>query len=195
MAPQRNGVGMTAPHEIAVPGPAAAFAAALSAQLPVIETGRLRLRAPGLADFPLWADIFTGPAGTHLGGPFDRDDAFTEYAAAVGLWFLRGHGVWAVDTREGELVGFVLVGFEPGDAEPELGYLFASAAHGKGYATEAAAAARAYAVDRLPSLVSYIDPANTPSRRVVARLGAHPDGLRDGAEVWRHHPATEPAHG
>jgi hypothetical protein len=64
-----------APHEIAVPGPAADFAARLSAQLPVIETARLRLRAPSLADFDAWAEIFTGPAGPHLGGPFSRDEA------------------------------------------------------------------------------------------------------------------------
>lgn len=185
---------MTAPHETPIPGPLSAFAAALSAQLPVIETPRLRLRAPELGDFPVWADILTGPAGVHLGGPFDRDEAFTEYAATVGLWLLRGHGVWAVETRGGELVGFVLIGFEPGDAEPELGYLFASAAHGRGYATEAAQAARAHAAN-LPSLVSYIDPVNAPSRRVAARLGARPDGMLDGAEVWRHHPEPRTAHG
>ena len=40
-----------APHEIAIPGPAAHFAATLSGMLPEIETARLRLRAPRLSDF------------------------------------------------------------------------------------------------------------------------------------------------
>ena len=83
---------MTAPHETPIPGRAAEFAAMLGAQLPVIETARLRLRGPRLDDFDAWAEIFTGPAGPHLGGPFDRDAAFTEFAATCGLWLLRGHG-------------------------------------------------------------------------------------------------------
>ncbi len=104
---------MIAPHECPIPGPAADFAATLAAQLPVIETARLRLRAPRLADFDAWAEIFGGPAGPQLGGPFDRDDAFTDFAATCGLWLLRGHGVWTVEPKVGgEVLGFVLIGFE-----------------------------------------------------------------------------------
>jgi RimJ/RimL family protein N-acetyltransferase len=179
-----------APHEIAVPGPAATFAARLSGLLPEIETDRLRLRAPRLGDFDAWAEIFTGPAAPHLGGPFTRDEAFTEFAATVGTWLLRGHGLWAVETHAGELQGFVLIGFEPGDLEPELGYLFRPAAAGLGYATEAATAARDHAltVVGLPSLVSYVDPANAASARLAARLGARRDSSHDGSDVWRHAP-------
>lgn len=178
-----------APHEIALPGPAAAFAATLCAQLPVIETARLRLRAPGLSDFDAWAEIFTGPAGPHLGGPFTRDEAFTEFAATCGLWLLRGHGVLTVEPKAGgEPLGFVLIGFEPGDQEPELGYLFRPAAEGRGYATEAAAALRDHAFDALgmERLVSYIDPDNAGSLRVARRLGATRTAELDGAEVWAH---------
>ena len=41
-----------APHEIAIPGPAAHFAATLSGMLPEIETARLRLRAMARVRFP-----------------------------------------------------------------------------------------------------------------------------------------------
>ena len=190
---------MTAPHERPTPGPAADFAATLAAQLPVIETARLRLRAPALSDFDAWAEIFTGPAGPHLGGPFDRDDAFTEFAATCGLWLLRGHGLWTVEPKSGGAVlGFVLIGFEPGDQEPELGYLFRQAAEGQGYATEAAAAMRdhAFRVLELDRLVSYIDPENARSTRVAERLGATRVGDFDGAQVWVHRsvaPQTGPA--
>jgi RimJ/RimL family protein N-acetyltransferase len=184
---------MTAPHEIPLPGPAADAALALCAHLPGAETARLRLRAPRLEDFEPWAEIFCGPADPALGGPFDRDAAFAEFAAACGMWLLRGHGPWTVERREGgDPLGFVLIGFEPGDAEPELGFLFRPAAEGQGFAAEAALAARALALGPLglPSLVSYIDPANDRSRRLAARLGARHEGMRDGAEVWRHAPPS-----
>lgn len=175
-------------HETPIPGPAADFAATLAARLPVLTTARLRLRAPALADFDAFAEIFCGPEGLHLGGPFDRDEAFGEFAAACGIWLLRGHGLWAVEPKAGgALLGFVLIGFEAGDLEPELGYLFRPAARGQGFAAEAATAARDHArALRLPSLVSYINPANAPSLRLAARLGARPDGMTDGSAVWRH---------
>jgi RimJ/RimL family protein N-acetyltransferase len=186
---------MTAPHERPIPGPAADFAATLAAELPVIETARLRLRAPCLSDFDAWAEILTGPAGPHLGGPFDRDDAFTEFAAACGLWLLRGHGVLTVEPLAGgQVLGFVLIGFEPGDQEPELGYLFRPMAEGQGYATEAARALRDHAVGPLglATLVSYIDPENPRSIRLAERLGAVRAGDLDGAQVWLHRAVASP---
>lgn len=180
---------MTAPHERPIPGPSADFAATLAAQLPVIETARLRLRAPRLSDFDAWAEIFCGPAGPHLGGPFDRDEAFTEFAATCGTWLLRGYGLWTVEPKAGETVlGFVLIGFEPGDQEPELGYLFRPTAEGHGFATEAAAALRdhAFGAFGLDRLVSYIDPQNARSARVAERLGAVRASDFDGAQVWVH---------
>ncbi|QYK40964.1 MAG: GNAT family N-acetyltransferase [Paracoccaceae bacterium] len=187
---------MTAPHEIAFAGPAADLAATLAAGVPVIDTPRLRLRAPGLHDLPAWLSIFTTERAAHICGPFSRDDAFTEFAATVGLWLLRGHGPWAVERRDGGgTIGFVLVGFEAGDREPELGFLFTAEGEGHGFAQEAALAARDWALRdmRLPRLVSYIAPGNVRSRALARRLGARPDGMVDGAEVWRHAPGTETA--
>lgn len=183
------------PHETPMAGPAADFAVALSAHLPVLETLRLRLRAVTLADFPHWAEVLMGPAAPWLGGPFDRDDAFLEFAVSVGGWLLRGHGPWAVDRKaDGETLGFVLIGFEPGDAEPELGFLFRSMAEGQGYATEAAAAARdhAFSVMGMDRLVSYIAPENARSIAVAQRLGAMREGELDGSQIWVHRPVARP---
>ena len=64
--------------------------------------------------------------------------------------------------------------------------------HGRGYATEAAARARAYAFQELqwPTAVSYIVAENLPSRRVAERLGATRDGTTElkgtAVDVWRH---------
>ncbi|MEO1239172.1 MAG: GNAT family N-acetyltransferase, partial [Pseudomonadota bacterium] len=63
---------------------------------------------------------------------------------------------------------------------------------GKGYATEAATAARDWAVSTLSParLVSFIDPANTASQAVAKRLGADNSGRRAAhnpdCEVWDH---------
>ena len=124
---------------------AAAFAAALCAQLPVLETACLRLRAPHMGDFDAWAEILCGPAAQVVGGPVTRDEAFAEFAS-LGTWLLRGHGLWTVEPLAGGApLGFVLIGFEPGDREPELVNLFRSTAEGQSHAFEAATAARDHA--------------------------------------------------
>lgn len=187
---------IAAPHLVPAKGVAADLAAHLRKGLPVLETDRCTLRAPVLADAAVWIAIMAADTEGHMGGPFHPDDAFNEFAATVGLWLLRGHGLWTVTDKAGIVLGFVLVGFEPGDQEPELGFLFSENARGKGYATEAAAAARRHALDvlRLPSLVSYIAPRNTASQRLAQRLGARLDGFNaycndpQPSQVWRHAP-------
>ena len=176
------------PHETPTAGNASDFASALANRLPLLETERLRLRAPTLEDFPVWAQILCGPAGPHLGGPFTREEAFTEFCAVTGMWLLRGHGLWSVEDATETLLGFVHLGFEPGDQEPELGFLFSEGAEGKGYAQEAARALKDHALNELvmPSLVSYVDPANTRALRLAERLGASREADLDGATVWRH---------
>jgi RimJ/RimL family protein N-acetyltransferase len=180
-----------APHLTPLPGPAADFGAALRTRLPRIETPRCVLRAPRLEDAPAWIAIMAPDAEGHLGGPHTEDRAFTEFAATVGLWLLRGHGLWTVTDHGDRVLGFVLVGFEPGDQAPELGWLFLPEARGQGLAAEAAAAARAHALGPLglPELVSYIDPGNTASRRLAERLGARREPAPvEGALVYRHSP-------
>jgi len=159
----------------AIPADVAARFAAL---IPALETERLSLRAPTPADFPLYADIMCGPRSDGLGGPYSREDAWWDFAQMASGWVLHGHGGWAVDTKDGTHVGFALIGFEPGDQEPELGYLFAESAEGNGYATDAARAVKAYAFGdlKLATLVSYITFGNARSERVAERLGATKQG-------------------
>ncbi|MGB5066295.1 MAG: GNAT family N-acetyltransferase [Albidovulum sp.] len=174
---------MIRPWEQPSTGPAAAFAASLCALIPAIETGNLRLRAPRIGDFDDWAAIECDERGRYLGGPMRREDSWLDFTQATATWLLRGHGLWSVESKaDRALFGFVLIGFEPGDHEPELGYLFSEAAEGRGLALEAARAARSHAFDTLgwDTLVSYIDHGNDRSVRLAERLGATRD---QGAEA------------
>lgn len=172
-------------------GAAATFALALQGRLPTLATERLILRAPRVADFDTFAEIACSERGRHLGGPMPREDAWADFASMTGGWLLHGHGLWTIGAPEG-VAGFVLLGFEPGDREPELGFLLAAQAEGRGYALEAARAARAHAFDTFGwcTLVSYIDPANARAIALACRLGAEPDGeIADGAGrtlIFRH---------
>jgi RimJ/RimL family protein N-acetyltransferase len=88
----------------------------------------------------------------------------------------RGFGLWLVEVREsGEFVGDC--GLTPQDVdgatEIEVGFHVRRSLQGRGYATEAAAAARDYARDvlGLGRLVAIIHPGNVASQRVAEKIG------------------------
>ncbi|MEL6167508.1 MAG: GNAT family N-acetyltransferase [Pseudomonadota bacterium] len=175
---------MTAFHERPSSGPTARRARILQAILPVIETSRLRLRAPRIEDFEAFAGMVLGPGGRFFGHPKSREDAWGEFIQLTGTWLLRGHGVWAVTEKpDPAVIGFVQIGAEPGDNEPELGYIFAPEVQGRGLATEAAMAARDQALgpDALDRLVSYIHPENSASIALATRIGGHLDPIAEAA--------------
>lgn len=184
---------MIARHEQATPGPAEDLAAKFNALAPVIQTKRSRLRAPVLSDFPACAEIACSTRGRFVGGPMSREDAWSDFAAMVAGWSLHGHGGFAIEDPEGGVLGFVILGLEPGDHEVELGFALTEAAEGQGYAEEAARAVRNWAAQdlKLTQLVSYIDPANSRSIALAERLGATRDAqaeaaFEDGTHVYRH---------
>ena len=111
----------------------------------------------------------------------------------VAGWSLHGHGGLTIEDAEGVVLGFVVLGLEPGDHEVELGYSLTEAAEGHGFAEEAARALREWAEIelRLTRLVSYIDPENTRSAALAKRLGATRDAkaeaaIGEGTHVYRH---------
>lgn len=185
---------MTPRFERPTPGPATQLAAKISGCVPVITTDRFTLRAPVLSDFPACAEIICDERGRFIGGPLSRDDAWFEFTAMVSGWMLHGHGGFAIEDRiTGDVMGFVVLGLEPGDFEVELGFALIKAAEGKGVAHECARAVRYWAEDelRLTGLVSYIDPENTRSVALAKRLGADRDAkaeaeFDDGTCVYRH---------
>ena len=110
-----------------------------------------------------------------------ESDAFVDRAAA--LIDERGWGLWAVEVREvAPFVGFVglnVPSFMP-DAV-EIGWRLAKEHWGNGYATEAAREALRYGFDELglQEIVSFTVVANTPSRRVMERIGMTHEPERD----------------
>ena len=165
---------MTARHLSATPGPAEAIAATFAARVPHLETARTRLRAPCLGDFDAYRQIVGSERGRHMGGPMDDEDAWFDFISLSSSWMLHGHGGWSVEERAtGDLLGFVLLGLEPGDRDVELGFLFLETAEGRGYAFESAVAVRDWAFHelRLASLDSYIAKTNERSLALARRLG------------------------
>ena len=162
-------------HLLPTIGPAEEIAAIFAALVPLLETERTRLRAPRLDDFDAYRDIVGTERGRFMGGPMSDEDAWFDFISMSSSWILHGHGGWAVECRESsDLLGFVVLGLEPGDQDVELGFLFTEAAEGKGYAFEAAVAARDWAFRELslPSLDSYIAEKNHRSIALAKRLGA-----------------------
>ncbi|MGR3453942.1 GNAT family N-acetyltransferase [Pseudooceanicola sp.] len=166
------------PCETAPSGASARLARRVAAGIPELVTERLRLRAPLCEDFAIYAEIVLGPRGKHL-GLATREEAWLDFAQMVAGWTLRGHGVWTVEPKDGgEAFGFVLLGFDQEDPEPELGYLFTGRAEGRGIASEAARAARDFAFAELgwKTLTSYVADGNARSAALAERLGGKLDG-------------------
>ena len=166
----------------------------ISADVPVLTTDRLTLRAPQPADFEAFAAFYASDRSRGAGGPLDRPAAWRGFAAEIGHWVIHGYGNWIVEVTEtGKAVGQVGFWNPEGWSEVEIGWTMYQGSEGKGYAFEAAMAARAYAYDALGwgPLTSVIAPGNTRSEALAARLGARPE--RDWtspsgkpAVIWRH---------
>ena len=169
-------------------GPQRVTAQAMQALVPVLRTKRLTLRAPCLDDYAALKRIMEEPTARFM---FDAMpsaiEGWLDFAQLTSGWLLRGHGPWAIE-QDGEIRGFVSVHFEYGDKEPELGFMLLPEAQGKGFAFEAAKAARAYAFEalKMPTLVSYIDKENTRSIALAERLG----GTRDSAAEAENGPSS-----
>jgi RimJ/RimL family protein N-acetyltransferase len=169
---------------------------AMPLPIPVLETERLILREPREDDFQAMLAFNDSPRAAFVGGQRDRQLVWRGLLANIGLWALRGHGFFSVDTKAGAFIGRVGVLFHDGWDEPELGWHLFDGFEGHGYCAEAARAARADYHARLSRapLISYIDPANPKSEAVARRLGAAPERetvfFDKTINVWRH-PAPE----
>jgi RimJ/RimL family protein N-acetyltransferase len=149
--------------------------------MPNIDTERLTLRVPTLADFDdskaMWGDP---EVVRHIGGvPFTEEECWARLHRYVGHWALLGCGMWVLREKEtGSFIGEA--GFlevkraivPPFDA-PEVGWALARAAHGKGYATEAVRAVLTWGEAHFGTtrFACMIDPGNHASERVAEKVG------------------------
>jgi RimJ/RimL family protein N-acetyltransferase len=167
--------------------------------IPVIETERLILRAPRVSDLEAMLAFNASPRSGFLGGGAPRQAVWRALLANIGHWAVRGFGFWTVENRAGEIVGRVGVIDHDEWPEPELGWHLFDGHEGRGYALEAALAARTDAQRRLglPPLMSLIDPANARSIALALRMGAVAESetiepnLRTPVRLFRHPRGTE----
>ena len=142
---------------------------------PTLETDRLLLRAPALQDLDAMTEFYASERSRFVGGPQSRELVWRTLAMEAGHWALQGFGRWTlVEKDTGAPIGTVGLWHPEGFPERELGWDLFNGATGKGYATEAALAARRFAYDTLgwTTLISLIADGNTGSEGVANRLGA-----------------------
>ncbi|WP_299935692.1 GNAT family N-acetyltransferase [uncultured Pelagimonas sp.] len=166
-----------APCEKHRPGPAARQAARLGGKIPSLDTRRLQIRAPRIYDFKAYAKIMESDRSILMGGPFSRKEAWAEFTSYSALWMLHGHGLWTIDAQTTPSAGFILLGYEYDDPEPELGIFLSDDAEGQGIAEEAMIAVRDYAFEALKwdSVASFVDQDNDRCIKLMERLNATRD--------------------
>ena len=145
--------------------------------IPTIETERLRLREWRISDFDGFLALKTDKElqKYYLGGTRSKEQAWDDFCVISGQWVLRGVGIFLIaDRKTDEAIGFTGFWFPLDQDVPELCWALFPGNMGKGYATEAAIAARKWVYERrsFSRLVSYIHPDNKTSCAVAERLGA-----------------------
>jgi RimJ/RimL family protein N-acetyltransferase len=114
------------------------------------------------------------------GVPVSREDTWRKLIAGQGLWAVLGFGYWAVENKaDGAYLGQLgFADFKRGmtpsiEGLPEIGWMLAPHAQGKGIATEAALGALGWADEALAGreIVAIIDQDNLASIRVAEKAG------------------------
>ena len=146
---------------------------------PVLETERLILRAPQMSDFDAFEAFLATDRAEFVGGPYTHHQSWRAFGHFVGIWALRGCGMFVMeDTETGAPLGSAGPWHPVNWPDTEIGWSIWSAnAEGKGIAFEAASAARDYAYKTLgwTTAVSYIDNGNDRSVALAERMGARLD--------------------
>ena len=153
---------------------------------PTLQTARLVLRPFEERDLDAYTAVLAaGPVrrSLHLPDDVGREEAWRQMAMWRGQWELRGTGQWALEERStGAFVG------RAGTHRPEradwpgveVGWALHPDHWGRGFATEAGAAAvdHAFAALGAEELWSVILPDNQRSQAVARRLGFVLDRLQ-----------------
>ena len=146
-----------------------------------VETRRLRLRVPELADAPALMTIIWDPEVvekrqvTLLEPPGGLDLARKNTGDMIRHWQVRGYGHWCVvEKSTGQVIGCVGV-YHPERPWPgvDIGWVFHRSRWGHGFATEAATAALQWiwTNTRIDRVVSLIGPDDVRSQRIAVKIG------------------------
>jgi RimJ/RimL family protein N-acetyltransferase len=154
---------------------------------PILETPRLSLREMTWDDLDFLATLLADPrVMQHYPNCCTREEARAWMSRILERYEQHGHAFWLTSLRATEEpIGQVgLLGQHvDGVDETEIGYMIHAPHWRQGYALEAAAGVRDYAISTLGKrrLISLIRPANIPSQRVSLRVGMKPERLI----MWR----------
>ena len=155
----------------------------------VLETDRLLLRPPVPEDAEALSPLYADPEVMRYlgdGRTLEREETERSVRRMIEAWKADGFGLFTTVRKKDEaVVGRVgLIVWNPetwqttragadGPTELEVGYTLGRPFWGRGYATEAAAAARDFAVGRLGArrLIALIIYGNDASQNVARKLG------------------------
>jgi RimJ/RimL family protein N-acetyltransferase len=143
------------------------------------------LRAHHAADLTALTALWQDPDVTrHIGGKcFSREEVWGKLLRYAGMWQLLGFGYWVIEEKATRAVIGEL-GFADFKREiderfarlPEIGWVLAPAAQGRGYATEAVRSVVAWGDERLGTdeTMCLISRSNQASIRVAVKTGYIP---------------------
>ncbi|MEM1233295.1 MAG: GNAT family N-acetyltransferase [Pseudomonadota bacterium] len=161
---------------------------------PTLQTERLTLLALGERHFGPLAEFYAADRSSFVGGPLTPERTWRVLATEIGHWSLRGYGRFAVELSEtGQMVGLVGPWNPEGWPEPELGWDLMNGFEGRGYAAEAARAARdwVYSKKGWTTAISLTADGNVASAKLAQRLecihsGRFTHEIFGEMDVWRH---------
>jgi len=150
--------------------------------VPILRTERLTLRGHRIEDFRHSAAMWADPKVVrHISGkPLTEEESWTKFLRYVGHWAVSGFGYWvAEENATGAFIGEIGFADYKRDLRPslsgmpEIGWVIASPAHGKGYATEAVRAIVAWGDAHFGPIQTacIIAPENLASIRVATKCG------------------------
>ncbi|MBL4600095.1 MAG: GNAT family N-acetyltransferase [Rhizobiaceae bacterium] len=117
---------------------------------PILETARTIMRCPQLQDFEASAKMWADPKVVEFitGKPSTFEESWARLLRNIGHWHALGYGGWIIEDKQtGKFLGQVGLGDKKRNIAPELddlpeiGWVLATSAHGRGIATETVKAA------------------------------------------------------
>jgi RimJ/RimL family protein N-acetyltransferase len=162
------------------------------ADIPLLRTERLVVRAHRLGDFEAIAAMYAEPDTVRFigaGEPHSREVVWSRLQRAAGAWPMLGYGFLAIEhAASGRVIGEAgfLERFAPtGERRtPEAGWALAASARGRGYAGEAMAAILAWGDQRFERTICVIAKENAPSIALAHRLGYRDHGVEPPPPDW-----------
>ncbi len=160
--------------------------------LPVLSTPRLLLRPRAPADLADCLAMDSDPEVTRfIDGPWSDPEAHRAFVEdRIRRAYPAGMGYWSIIIAGGFAGWVLLTPLDLHGPEIEIGWRMRRSVWGRGLATEAGRLVLDHALGRLglAEVMADIDPANTPSLRVAAKLGMRVRGWVPyaGRMVLRH---------